>query len=119
MIQLLGLLLNVNTELMLIARVTSNGNNDGFSIIRNEDVSRIRWNSNQLVCIGELYTSNKYDGLVIEELKTNILDSLEHINRKYGYVNIFIEEDNEDVCFIGEILRIDSNVILNEYRFYG
>ena len=86
---------------------------DGVSIIRNIDITRLCWDSSRLRSMEKLIDSDHVDGKINPTIDFACMRSIvESIQKNYGYVTLYIEDIDPDVCFIGEILKIDDTHIM-------
>jgi hypothetical protein len=91
---------------------------DGIKIIKLDDVTRIRWDSNELNATDTLIKlNNKKIKTKIDEIDiSNIFKAVNIVNNLFGYVNIYIQSINNNICLMGEVKEIDdSTIIIHEF----
>jgi hypothetical protein len=115
-----GFIRCVSNELVLLDSFEL-GKPDGIKIFKLDDITRIRWEGNELEEIDLIIKNND------DNIETNIKDiyidnmrqAVESVQRIYGYATIFIQQINKNICFIGEVEQIDdSTVIMHEFATF-
>jgi hypothetical protein len=92
------------------------GLDNGVSVLRTADVSRIRWGGNVRDSIQALIELKKSKALKPEIDLTSTRTVIESVQKLYSYVNILTEEMDSGISFIGEVADIDDeHLVLNEY----
>ena len=106
---LTGVLLDFNEDWVLIDCVsTSDGSNDGISVIQTQEITQTRWGSKMLKNLKFLMDErgvSKKDRLVDI---TSIETILSSVQESFGYVNIHFDDISDDKCYIGKVVEIDS-----------
>ena len=112
-----GYIVKVSDELLILESFTGkDGQNEGIMVFRLKDISRINWEGNEIQEVKKLVKQDSRDSSISNIDITTINTALESINKKYGYVEINIQDLDGDVCFIGEIESLDADIlVLNEY----
>jgi hypothetical protein len=112
----LGFLIDSNDQFLVLKKFDDKGNFDGIIIIFIENITRIRWDGNEISSIFKLIENSKRfseKNIIDISSMDSVLKSLSEI---YGYVNIAIQDIDSSVCFIGEITEMDDEtLILNEF----
>ena len=111
-----GRILDVSSEIIHLEKFSDEGEYDGRSFIQLADVTRVRSKGRELELVKNLSanTSRKrYTGDIAAE---NLWDAIELVQQNLGYVVLFIEDIDPDICIIGELVEHDENhVRLNEF----
>lgn len=111
---LTGVLSDFSDDLAYLSLFAEDGRANGIAIVFRSDITRLRWSGNERKSIAELVaiTGTKPTQPAIR------LDSIESVLRDVSdalsYVNILTERANRDVTFIGEILELDSEMLILE-----
>jgi hypothetical protein len=109
-----GFILDFNEDFILLEYYKEDSSHDGVAILLREDVTRIRWEGNEISGIQKFIyrpIENYKSKINLESIKT----ILETLNSHFGYVTI-TKENLADTVFIGEIVEIDDNsMLMNEY----
>lgn len=116
---LYGFLVDFNDEFILLEKFTNLGQVDGISILKRENISRIRWAGNEIETASNFaHQEKKLKN--IGDLKIDTISCiLKTVQRTFGYVNISIQHVDNEACFIGEIEDMDEEtVVMNEYGTY-
>ena len=109
---LTGIVLDYNHSFCCLNLIADDGTNNGISIVKNEDITRVRWEGNVIKSISMLM-KDKNTKKISHAIKLKSLKSIiKSIQSNFGYINIYTEYMNDDVCFIGELKGIDDNHIL-------
>ena len=112
---LFGLILQESALFLCLKKFTDEGEYDGVSIIRKEDILYFGMGGNRRSSIRELVE----DSTVIDKKITinlvSIRSIIESVASKFGYLSIYEEEYSENF-YVGEVLEIDDNfLLLHEY----
>ena len=89
---------------------------DGISVIRIEDITRLRWGGNNRIS-QETVIQKKTLNLQIPQIDiTSFCKALDGLNKAFDCVTIHTEEIDDDICFIGEVNQLDDDhVQLHEF----
>jgi hypothetical protein len=105
-----------NDNFLLLEVYDSNGFYDGIIIFRNEDISRVQWDNNNVNSIFKTLNKKEQDKRVSDINIDSIENILQSVNKAYKYVTIFMQELDSEICIIGEIVEMDDqSVVLKEF----
>ncbi|TAG43513.1 MAG: hypothetical protein EAZ31_04170, partial [Cytophagia bacterium] len=108
--------IDYNEEFLVLECFNEDGDYNGISILLRENITRIRWQGNDITSVFRLIDITKrieYKNEIDLSTKETILKS---VYRKYEHINVYIEEIDKDVCFIGQIYDLDSeSIVINEF----
>ena len=115
-----GFIIDFNEEFLLMEKFNTNAQHDGISVLKMENISRIRWGGNDNESSIKLIDQSKrfidIGGINLESWNT----ILESISKKYNHVNVFIEDQDSDISIIGVIKNLDDDtLIINEFGTPG
>ncbi len=112
---LTGILTDYNEKCCHLSLVDEDGTDNGISVVKTDDISRIRWDGNARDSLKILMKEKKTKLLSPSISIGSLREVIESIQNHFGYVNIHTEYMNDDICFIGEIEDIDDDhMIVNE-----
>jgi hypothetical protein len=113
---LTGIISDYNDLLCYSSIVYEDGTEDGISIVKTKDITRLRWEGNARESLILLMKEKK---TTLSKPKLSILtlrEAIESVQNHFGYVDIHIEYMNDETCFIGEVEDIDDDhLVLNEF----
>ena len=112
---LYGFIIDYNDDYLALESINDN-NPDGISIFKRENITRIRWGGNEIESTQKLIDQSKRIKNIIKIDLTSIQSILKSVQNIFGYVNVFIEDIDSSVCFIGELENMDDeNLVIHEY----
>ena len=105
-----GKIIDVSDE--LVAMVTFDADfYDGISVIRMEDITRLRWGGNDRISQETVIKRNSLNLQIPPIDITSFQIAIECLNKAFNCVTIYTEEIDDDICFIGEIKQLDDDFI--------
>ena len=107
-----GFIADFNTEFILLNCLTDEGENDGISLFYIDDITRIKAKGNIRQSLKDL---SQHKNTKFKSYKINLksIDSiLKSIQESFTYVNLFTEDLDDQVCFIGSIKDEDTDWII-------
>lgn len=111
-----GYILDFNEEFLVLEKFDGDCFYDGLSIIYRHNITRIRWDGNEIFSMAKLI--NRSERLV-EKIFIDLTDMesiLKTVHNEFGHITIHIEDIDKDICFIGQINEMDSeHVVLYEF----
>lgn len=112
---LFGKIINVSNE--LVAMVTFNADfYDGISVIRIEDITRLRWGGNDRISQETVIKRNSLNLQIPPIDITSFQIAIDDLNETFDYVTIHTEEIDDDICFIGKVKQSDYDYVqLHEF----
>ena len=112
----IGFIVDISEDFILLEEVDDNGKLDGIVILRIEDITRVRWEGNELNSLSKLIDlKERIKGLNAIDI-SNKYYALDSVFQKFKHIGIHIEEIDNGVLFIGEIAEIDADtIILHEF----
>lgn len=112
---LTGIVSSYNEEFVCLSIITDAGYDNGISIIRISDITRVAWEGNERKSIQKLTTHKKTipKNFDIKNSLT-IKDIAESVQNKFGHINLLTEDIKSGMAFIGKILEIDESFLLLE-----
>jgi len=109
---LYGFIRKFNDKFLLLEYYNEDGLYNGIVIFKREDITRIKWDNNDINSAFKLITRHKQ----FTELVDINIDSIEHIiesvNKAFKYVSLWIQDINSDWIIIGQILEMDNDTIV-------
>ena len=107
-----GFIINFNEEFLLLEKFTDLGQPDGITVLKREAITRIKWGGNEIEnTFNSIITEERIDS--IEGLRVDTLEeALKSVQNKFGYVTLYIENIDTEMCIIGEIEEIDKDTIV-------
>jgi hypothetical protein len=113
---LYGFIIDFNEDFLILESIDDDNNPDGVSIFNRENITRIRWGGNEIESTKKLIDQSKR----LKDIKkidlTSIQSVVKSVQSIFGYVNVFIEDIDSSVCFIGEIEDMDDeSLVIHEY----
>jgi hypothetical protein len=107
-----GFILNYNNDFLLLEHYNEDGLYNGIIVFRREDITRIRWDNNEinsvLSLIKRVENFEIFSRIKIDSLK-NVLKS---INEVYFHLSLRIQNINTDWSIIGQLEEMDSETII-------
>ncbi|RYF13101.1 MAG: hypothetical protein EOO42_19260 [Flavobacteriales bacterium] len=111
-----GFIRQFNKDFLLLENYSDEGLYNGIIIFRRSDITRIKWDNNDIKSTQKLLNKHK-DEKGISAIKIDsILNILKTINKTYKHVSIHIQNIDSGMCIIGEIKDMDkSTIIVHEF----
>lgn len=114
---LYGFIIDFNEDYMILESIDDDNNPDGVTIFNRQNITRIRWGGNEIQSTQKLIDQSKRLKDIKKVDLTSIQSIVKSVQSIFGYVNVFIEDIDSSVCFIGEIEDMDDeNLVIHEYR---
>lgn len=111
-----GIITDYTEQFIYLSLFQNDGQNDGISIIRRADVTRIHWEGTERTSIQALIDHKQSQPLTPELNLDSIRTIIESVYNTFGYVSLYTEELDPEIMFIGSVLDIDdSHVLLNGF----
>lgn len=115
-----GFIFDFNDDFLILEQFTDIGESDGIAILKRENISRIKWSGNSIKT-AEIFAlkaaANKHTGKIKIE---NIQSVIKSVQRVFGYVTLYIQDIDNEMCIIGEIVEMDDDIIIvKEYGTYA
>lgn len=113
---LTGVITTSTNEYVYMSLFRDDGLENGISVVRSADITRIRWGGNVRNAIQCLIDTKKSKALKPDLKLSSIRTIIESVHQLYGYVNILTEEMDAGISFIGEVEDIDDeHLVLHGY----
>ena len=114
-----GKIIDVSDE--LVAMITFDADfYDGISIIRLDDITRLRWGGNSRISQETVINRNALNLQIPSIDITSFQTAIDDLNKAFGCVTINTEEIDDDICFIGEVNQSDDDYVqLHEFGTMG
>lgn len=110
-----GFIIDFNENYLVLESINDN-RPDGLTIFNRENITRIRWGGNEIESTQKLIDQSMRLKNVVKIDLTSIQTILKCVQNTFGYVNVFIEDIDSSVCFIGELEDMDDeNLVIHEY----
>lgn len=111
-----GFIVDFNDTFLVLDSFDDDSNADGIVVFFRENITRIRWGGNDISSALKLVNESKKVTKKIDIDLSSIHNILKSVHAIYGYINVFIQDIDSGVCFIGEIAEMDEDtIIINEY----
>lgn len=108
----IGFIQDFKNELLVLDTFNDDCIYDGLKIFKQINISRIRWEGNDLLSVSKLIDKNKRKNKSVKLNLTSTKSLLSDIKSKFNHITIHIQDLNNDICFIGEVEVIDSETII-------
>lgn len=109
---LYGFIRDFNDEFLLLEHYNEDGFYNGIVIFKRQDITRTRWNNNQIKSAFNIITRQDQ----IKELADISIDSIESIiksvDKAFGYVSLQIQDINSEWTIIGQVQEMDTETIV-------
>ena len=115
-----GFIISFNEEFLLLEQFTSIGEANGIGIFRIKNITRLRWEGN------DIYTTEKF--ALKEKRISNIFNlridtihvALQSVFDKFGYIVLYIQNIDIGMTIIGQIEEMDDEtIIVYEFGTYS
>jgi hypothetical protein len=105
-----------NDHSLLLEHYNDDGIYNGIIVFRRQDITRIRWDNNEIKSAFKIITRQEQ----IKELAEIRIDSIESIiksvDKAFGYLSLQIQEINSDWTIIGQVKEMDHDtIVINEF----
>ena len=111
-----GYVAHLSEGFVSLIKFTDEGYYDGLIFMDVDDITRVRMGTRALESMEKLVEKNASIPEVPEFEMTSLEEIIEQVSEHYDCVTIFIEDIDEDVCFIGEVDEMDEDyLVVNEY----
>jgi hypothetical protein len=115
---LVGRVLQQSPSVFLMEKLDELYRYDGVVAARPADITRLRIGGRELEMGARVAPAKKKKPVVLPRAGLlEISSAITLLNKKFGYVVLFVESIDDDVCFIGEELAVDDDFVL--IREYG
>lgn len=102
----------VSDHLVCIIKIDDDGEFDGQIIVELETILRIRHNTRELNLLKSLMEQKTYRKLAQLDM-SSMENAMKSLNQHYGYINS--HKEDEDTCFIGELINTGEYFQIHEY----
>jgi len=109
-----GFVEQISDELACLVKIDEDGSFDGRVVFKIETISRIRRDNTQLQLITSLMKKKPMPTLSKIDM-SSFLTVMENLNRDCGYVSLYQEGLDAEVCFIGQLQKTGEFLQLHEY----
>jgi len=111
-----GYVAHLSEGFVSLIKFTSAGYYDGLIIMDVDDITRVRIGGTKLESQEKLVEKNATIPDMPEFEMSSLEEIIEQVGEHYECVTVFIEDIDEDICFVGEVVEIDEDyLVLNEY----
>ncbi len=112
---LYGFIFDFNNHFLLLEHYNEDGFYNGIIIFRRQDITRLKWDNNNINSTFKLITRLKPTELA--DIKIDAIESiLKTVNLTFKHVNLHIQEINPDWSIIGQIQNMDNDtVVIKEF----
>jgi hypothetical protein len=111
-----GKILKRTDTFLCMSAINDDGFYDGIRIVKKEHVTRIRWGGKERSSIERIIKDYEVPSIVEKIEFKSTVSLIKSVNDLFGYIVIFVEEADPDICFIGEIEKIDDkDFLMREY----
>lgn len=113
-----GFLIDYNEHCLCIHEVNLTGTSLGLVIFQRPQLQRIRWGSEELGAVHELYKrKNKGKKIKLPSIRIDSTrNALEDMHKAYGYISVNLVDHERDILLVGEIKSLDdTHVHLHEF----
>jgi hypothetical protein len=115
-----GFIFDFNEDFLILEQFTDIGESDGIAILKRENISRIKWSGNSIKT-AELFALKTIPNTNTGKIKIdNIETIIKSVQKVFGYVTLYIQDIDSEMCIIGEIVEMDADtIIIKEYGTYA
>jgi len=111
-----GFIIEYNKDFIILEKINDESVPDGVGVFYRENISRIRWSGNEINSAEKLIDNSKRLKKKIKIDLSSIQSIIKDLNNIFDYVTIYIQDVDNESCFIGEIADIDDKtLVMNEY----
>jgi len=108
-----GFVRNFNDDLLLLEHYNDDSFYNGIIVFRREDITRIKWDNNDINSAFKLVTRQENIKELISEINIESIESIiKSIDKTFKHVNLQIQNINSDWSIIGQIQEIDAEIII-------
>tara|TARA_B110000114_G_C14829436_1_gene292029 strand:- start:52 stop:594 length:543 start_codon:yes stop_codon:yes gene_type:complete len=114
-----GFIFNFNNDFILLEKFTDTGQVDGIIILKRENISRIKWEGNDIETTAKFALKEKRNENIGKLKIDNIQNVLESVQNVFGCITLYIQHIDNEMCIIGEIEEMDEDtIVIKEYGTY-
>ena len=114
-----GFIINFNDEFILLEQFTNIGEANGIGIIRRENITRVRWEGNDISTTEKFAKKENRIPNVFNIKIDSIHEALQSVQDKFGYVILNIQNIDTGMIIIGQIEEMDNEtIIIHEFGTY-
>jgi signal transduction histidine kinase len=111
-----GYLIDYNGQFLLFDNYNEDFIYNGVTVIFQQNVSRIRWEGNELESLAKLIDLSKRQKDRLKIDLSSIQSILNGIYQHFKHIALHIQDLDSGVCFIGQIHEMDEeSIVLHEY----
>jgi len=115
-----GYVAHLSEGYVSLIKFTDEGHYDGLIFMDVDDITRLRMGSRALESVEKLVEKNASVPEMPEFEMSSFEEIIEQVGEHYGYVTIYVENIDEEICFTGEVVEMDDDhIVLNEYGSKG
>src|ERR1035437_9922477 len=108
-----GFVRNFNDDFLLLEHYNDDSFYNGIIVFRREDITRIKWDNNDINSAFKLVTRQENIKELISEINIESIESIiKSIDKTFKHVNLQIQNINSDWSIIGQIQEIDAETII-------
>jgi len=107
-----GFVQGFNDKYVLLEHYNEDGFYNGIIIFRRQDITRIRWDNNEIKNYSKLITRQENIKKFTDISLTSIESILKSVAQTFGHVSLQIQDINSGWTIIGEIEEIDTETIV-------
>lgn len=114
-----GYIVKFNDDFILLEQFTSIGEANGICIIRRENITRLRWEGNDISTTERFVLKEKRIQNLFDIKIDNIHEALKSVYEKFGYISLDIQNIDRGMCIIGQIEDMDNDsIVIYEFGTY-
>ncbi len=107
-----GKILSKFDDFLCMSAFNDEGIYAGVRIIKKEHITRLRWGGNKRSSIERVIKDYETPTNLNEIEFGSVASIIQSTNNLFGYIVIYVEDADPDICFIGEILKMDDKYFL-------
>jgi len=108
-----GFVRNFNDDFLLLEHYNDDSFYNGIIVFRREDITRIKWDNNDINSAFKLVTRQENINELISEINIESIESIiKSIDKTFKHVNLQIQNINSHWSIIGQIQEIDAETII-------
>ena len=111
-----GFIVKFNDDFLLLEHYNDDLIYNGIIIFKTENITRIKWNGNDINNSFELLDISKRNKIVYN-IEIDTLNSIINtISKIYGHINLSIQDLDSGMCIIGEVEEMDDEkIVVNQF----
>lgn len=117
---LTGWVIDASLGFVYVSRLNEDGEPDGISIVRRDDITRVRWNGRELDSLQRLSDARSIVAVCPELELDSVQGVIRTVHEQFGHVGMMIEGIDPAPVYIGTLESMDEeHVVLDTFGALG